>query len=176
MALRATIAKVKLQVSDLDRSHFGEYFLTLAQHPSETAERLMVRLLAFALHASESLQFGKGLSDQDEAALWDVDLDGTINCWIDVGLPDEARLKKACSRAKRVVLLTYGGKSADMWWKQNATSLANLENLSIYQISATDSASLARLVGKNMQFTWTIQEGMVYTDQADIQPLTLKTA
>ena len=96
MALRATVYKVQLDVSDLDRNHFAQYPLTLALHPSETEERMMVRLLAFAMHAGQDVQFGKGLSAEEEAAVWEVDPTGEIKVWIDVGQPDESRIRKAC--------------------------------------------------------------------------------
>lgn len=108
MALKATVYKADLQLADLDRHHFGDYALTLAQHPSETMERVMIRLLAFALFASEDLRFGRGLSNEEDASLWEIDPGGVIRLWIDLGLPDEARIKKACSRADRMVVVTYG--------------------------------------------------------------------
>src|SRR5262244_3039128 len=114
MALKSTIFKAQLQVSDLDRNHFATHSLTLARHPSETDERMMVRLLAFALNADERLEFGRGLSAEDEA-----DLTGAIDAWIDVGLPDERRLRKAAGRAKQVKVYTYGGRAAELWWNAN---------------------------------------------------------
>ena len=105
MALKATVHKVDLAVSDMDRGYYGNHALMLARHPSETSERMMVRLLAFAMFADEALTYGRGLSADDEPALWLKDLTGNIECWIDVGLPDERELRKACGRARRVVLL-----------------------------------------------------------------------
>src|SRR5512147_3279852 len=104
MALKSTIFKAELQISDMDRNYYGSHSLTIARHPSETDERMMVRLLAFALHANEGLAFGRGLSTDDEPDLWQRDLTGAIRLWIDVGLPDEKLLRRACGRADEVVV------------------------------------------------------------------------
>jgi uncharacterized protein YaeQ len=170
MALKSTVFKAALQVADLDRNHFGEYALTLAQHPSETVERLMVRLLAYALFAGEDLRFGKGLSAEDEASLWEIDPTGVIRLWIEVGLPDEARLRKASGRCDRLVVIIYGSR-AESWWKQNAELLQRYRNLQVFRLSVEDCASLAAIAGRNMKLTWTIQEGTVYLDGAEIRPI-----
>jgi uncharacterized protein YaeQ len=173
MALRATVYKVQLDVSDLDRNHFAQYTLTLALHPSETEERLMVRLLAFAMHAGQDLQFGKGLSAEDEAAVWEVDPTGEIKVWIDVGQPDESRIKKACGRSGRVVIYCYT-RSAEAWWKQNQDWLGKLDKVQVVQLSLEDSTSLAQLAQRNMSLACTIQEGTVYLGEIAIQPTILK--
>lgn len=115
MALKATIFKAEIQVADMDRHHYADYSLTLARHPSETDERMMVRLLAFALFADPALAFGKGLCVDDEPDLWQKDLTGTIERWIDVGQPDEKWTRKACGRAREVVLVAYG-RALEVWW------------------------------------------------------------
>ncbi|WP_284446862.1 YaeQ family protein [Fluviibacter phosphoraccumulans] len=173
MALKATVFKADLQVANLDQNQFGDYSLTLAQHPSETIERVMIRLLAFALYASEDLRFGRGLSNEEDAAVWEIDPSGVTRLWIDVGLPDEARVKKACSRADRAVIITYGGRPSDMWWQQNANALTRYKNLSVIQLSPEDSAKLVEAAGRTMKLSWTIQEGMVYLDNASITPIVL---
>ena len=172
MALKATIYKANLSLSDLDKNHFADYSLTLALHPSETQERMMIRLLAFAMFASETLQFGKGISTEDEAAVWDIDYSGVIKRWIEVGLPDETRLKKASSKSDKLVLFTYG-RGVDVWWKQNAHALERLPNLDVYQISIDDCQTLTRLADRNMKLEWTIQEGVVYLGQDQVQPTAL---
>ena len=173
MALKATVFKADLQIANLDQNQFGEYALTLAQHPSETIERVMIRLLAFALYASQDLRFGRGLSNEEDAAVWEIDPSGVTRLWIDVGLPDEARVKKACSRADRVVIITYGGRPSDMWWQQNANALGRFRNLTVIQISPEDSAKLIEAAGRTMKHSWTIQEGMVYLDNASMTPTVL---
>src|SRR5512139_3719436 len=116
MALRATVYRADLTVSDLDRGVYSQHALTLARHPSETEERLVVRLLAFALHADEALTFGRGVGTEDEPALWRRDDTGQINLWIEIGQPDEKTLRQACGRATQVVVYAYGARSAEVWW------------------------------------------------------------
>src|SRR5512147_2812560 len=113
MALSATTCKAELAISDMDRHYYATHALTLAQQPSETDERMMIRLLAFALFAHERLEFGKGLSTTEEPALWLKEYSGEIRLWIEVGLPDERALRKACGRAENVVVLAYGGRAMD---------------------------------------------------------------
>lgn len=162
MALKSTIFKASLSVSDMDRGHYGTYALTIARHPSETDERLMVRILAFALYADEALAFGKGISDEDEAALWQKDLTGAVECWIEVGLPDEKRLKKAAGRAPAVVVLAYGGKVADIWWQQNASKLERLDGLTVLNLPVEATQAMAKLAERGMDLQCTIQEGGVW--------------
>ena len=105
MALSATIFKIDLNIADMDRNYYADHRLVIARHPSETDERMMVRVLAFACHASDSLQFTRGLSsDEDEPDIWDKDLTGNIETWIDVGQPDPKRVRKACGRARQVFI------------------------------------------------------------------------
>lgn len=174
MALKSTIFKAELQVADLDRSHFGEYALTLARHPSETDERMMVRLLAFAMYAGEDLSFGKGVSTDEEAALWEIDPSGVIRCWIEVGLPDETRIKKACHRADRAVLITYGARAVDVWWRQHAEALKRFDNLTVWQISGDDGLALAGLAERKMKLSCTIQEGTIYLEGVELKPTRLQ--
>ena len=162
MALKSTVFKAEMQVSDLDRHHYQTYPLTLARHPSETDERMMVRLLAFALFASEGLTFGRGLSTEDEPALFEPDLTGAIRRWIDVGLPDERDLRRACGRADEVVVLCYGGRAAEIWWQQNESKLKALDKLAVLLLEAADSAALAALAGRTMRLQCTIQDGRIY--------------
>ena len=163
MALKATIFKVELQVSDLDRSHFATHALTLARHPSETDERMMVRVLAFALDADETLSFGRGLSSEDEPDLVLRDLTGAIQLWVEVGLPDERDLRKAAGRAARVKVYIYG-RGATLWMRDNADALARLDNVQVVHVER--SAELARWAGRNMAMTCTIQEGRLYLSSA----------
>lgn len=180
MATGATIFKATLKIADMDRNHYADHALTLARHPSETDERLMVRLLAFALHADASLGFGKGLSNEDEPALWQKDLTGAIDLWIEVGQPEEKALRKACGRARQVVAYSYGGRVADTWWQQNAAALGRLDNLCVRNLPAGTSLALAKLAQRNLTLHCTIQEGRVLlaADAAsvEIEPTTLKPA
>ena len=160
MALNATIYKAELQVSDMDRHYYATHALTLARHPSETEERLMVRLLAFALHADERLEFGKGLGSDDEPDLWRKDFGGDIEQWIELGQPDEARIRRACGCARQVVVVNYGGRSADLWWEKNRTALARSKNLCVIDVSAATDA-LAAMAERGMRLQCMIQDGHV---------------
>jgi uncharacterized protein YaeQ len=160
MALNATIYKAELQISDMDRHYYATHALTLARHPSETEERLMVRLLAFALYADERLEFGKGLSSDDEPDLWRKDRGGEIEQWIELGQPEEARVRKACGRARQVVVVNYGGRAADVWWEKNGATLARAKNLAVIDVSSATDA-LAALAGRSMRLQCMIQDGQI---------------
>lgn len=166
MALKATIFKADLQVSDMDRNHYADHSLTIARHPSETDERMMARLLAFALHAHDLLNFGKGLSTDDEPDLWQKDLTGAIDVWIEVGQPDEKRILKACGRAARVVVYSYSSAS-QVWWSQTASKLERAKNLSVFNVPASASAALGKLAQRTMQLQCTVQEGQVWFSAGD---------
>ena len=161
MAPNATIFKATLHIADVDRHYYGDHTVTLAQHPSETDERMMMRLLAFTLHAHEALSFGRGLSTEDEPALWQKDLTGLIELWIEVGLPDEKAIRQASGRAKQVWIYTYGGRAADQWWKENLAALERLKNLTVLNLSPEGSRALAGLAQRNMDLHCTIQDGQV---------------
>lgn len=161
MALKSTIYKAQLEISDMDRGYYATHALTLAQHPSETIERLMVRLLAFAMHADERLEFGAGLSSDDEPDLWRKSLTGEIEQWIDLGQPDEQRIRKACGRARQVVIVTYSGRGADLWWDKIAAGLARSKNLAVIDIPSGSAAALTELSARNMQLQCLVQEGDV---------------
>jgi len=159
MALKATVYKAELTVSDLDRHYYATHALTLARHPSETDERLMMRLLAFALYADEALAFGRGLSTPDEPDLWLKSLTGEILHWIEVGQPDEQHLRRACGRARRVSVLTYSGRSADLWWEKYGASLARLGNLEVLDVPGELAAALGALASRSMQWQALLQDG-----------------
>lgn len=159
IAAKATILKAELQVTDLDRHYYASHALTLAQHPSETDTRLLVRLLAFALHADERLEFGRGLSDEDEPALWRRDYTGAIEQWIELGQPEEARLRKASGRAQQVVVVGYGGQAAEAWWKRNAAALGRLRNLSVVDFEDAGLEEAGTLLSRGMRVTAMIQDG-----------------
>jgi uncharacterized protein YaeQ len=162
MALKATIFKASVQISDTDRNYYQSHALTLARHPSETDERMMVRLLAFALNAHEYLTFGRGLSTDDEPDLWRKDLTGAIEQWIDVGQPDEKRLRKACGRANDVVVYSYGGSGAAMWRESVRDTVARCRNLVVQTIPLASSQAMAKLADRAMALTYTIQDGDVW--------------
>jgi len=180
MALKATIFKVELQIADMDRNYYADHALTIARHPSETDERMMVRLLAFAMHADKALTIAKGLGADDEPDLWQRDLTGAIDVWIDVGQPDEKRIRRACGRAAQVVVYSYSGHSADIWWNQLGARLERIRNLGVVNLPAGIGPALAKLAGRTMQLQCTIQDGHVWVggsnDAVQIEPQVLKRA
>jgi uncharacterized protein YaeQ len=180
MAIKSTIFKAELQLADLDRGHFSDYGLTLARHPSETDERMMIRLLAFILHATPTLVFGRGLSTDDEADLWDIDATGNVERWIDVGLPAEKAIRRACNSARKVVVVSYGGRAADLWWRQNCAKLTTQSKLRVLSLSAGDSQVLACLAERSMRLQCTVQEGVLWLGnerrQIELAPTVLFSA
>jgi len=166
MALKSTIYKAAIQIADMDRALYADHALTLALHPSETEERMMIRLLAFVLQvtpddARGTLQFARGLSDTEEPDLWQHDLTGQLIHWIDVGQVDERRLAKACGRADRVTLYAYAASVA-VWWSGIANKVTRLRNLQVWQIPAAESQALAALAERSMQLQVTVQDGQVW--------------
>ncbi|MES2296097.1 MAG: YaeQ family protein [Pseudomonadota bacterium] len=175
MALKATIYKADLQIADMDRNYYQTHTLTMARHPSETDERMMIRLLAFALHASDSLSFTKGLFDVDEPDLWQKDLTGAIELWVEVGQPDDKRLMKACGRSEQVIVYCYSATS-HIWYKQISNKLERAKNLTVMNIPSDASEQLQKLAKRSMQLQCTIQDGQVWitdgesTVQIDREP------
>lgn len=161
MALKATIYKADLQVADMDRHYYADHALTIARHPSETDERMMVRLLMLALYAQEGIAFTKGLFDVDEPEVWVKDLTGEIKLWIDIGQPDDARLRKACGRADQVVVVCYAS-SCEVWWKQIESKLTRLSNLTVLQLDVETSQQLAAMAERTMQLQCMVQDGEVW--------------
>jgi uncharacterized protein YaeQ len=158
VALKATIFKAKLQIANMERNYYGDHAVTLARHPSETDERLMVRLLAFCLHADPALSFGKGLSTLEEPDLWLKDLTGEIKLWIDAGQPEDKLVRRACGRAESVFIYCYGAR-ATTWWQKTEGVLARCDNLTVINFAAADTQALAALVRPRMDLSCTIQDG-----------------
>jgi uncharacterized protein YaeQ len=179
MAIKATIFKANLQIADMERHYYQDHVLTLARHPSETDERMMVRLLAFALHAHEYLEFGQGMTNDEEADLWRKDLTGSIELWIDVGIPDEKLIRKACGRSNQVIVYCYGGRVADMWFTQNSAQFERQKNLTIINLPVESTKALAKLAQRTMNLQCTIQDGQVWLSDGDtsvqVERVMLKT-
>jgi len=166
MALKATIYKADLSIADMDRNYYQEHSLTIARHPSETDERVMIRVLAFALHADPALAFTKDLFDVEEPALRLKDLTGAIQTWIEVGQPDEKRLLKAAGRAEKVIVYSYSATSS-IWFKGIANKIDRARNVSVVNIPHETSAQLEQMAQRSMQLQCTIQDGQVWlTDGA----------
>ncbi len=161
MALTATIYNFDIELAHVDRNVYETLALRVARHPSETDERLMVRLLAFAMYADERLEFGRGLSSDDEPDLWLKSRSGEIELWIDLGQPDDSRIRKACGRSQQVVVINYSGRGADIWWDKIAPSLTRCGNLTVIDIAADTVAELAALADRGMRLQCMIQDGHV---------------
>ena len=175
MALKATIYKANLQVADLDRGYYGDFDLTIARHPSETDERLLIRLLAFALNVPKNndqgaLEFAKDMWEPDEPGLWQKDLTGQLQQWIEIGQPDEKRLMKASSRSRSVSVYSFSS-STPIWWNGIATKLTRARNLTVIQVPPGPSQSLAALAQRAMRLQVTVQDGSIYMgdDQRSIE-------
>lgn len=162
MALKATINKAELNIADMNRNYYHSHHLTLAQHPSETDERLMMRLVAFALNAHEDLVFTKGISTEDEPDIWQKDLIDHIVLWIDLGQVDEKRIKKACGKSDRVIIYTYQSRSAKPWWQKIESSLKRFDNLNVYEIENASSVQIESLMHRSMNLQCNIQDNAVY--------------
>ncbi len=177
MALKATIFKVDLAVADMDRGYYGDHALTIARHPSETNERMMIRVLAFALSAGDGLEFGGGVSTPDEPDLWRRNLRGDVEEWIELGQPDPRRIRKACGRADRVRLYLYGGMKASTWWEQERDGLLRHDNLSVALLAPEETAALSELSDRGVSIQCNIQDGEVWmigaSSTAHITPVRL---
>ncbi|MEP6391609.1 MAG: YaeQ family protein [Halioglobus sp.] len=167
MALKSTVYKAALNVADLDRNVYADFSLTLARHPSETEQRMMLRLIAFALHADEALLFGKGISTDDEPDLWQKSLSGEIELWIELGTPEPDRIKKACGRSSEVVVYAYGDRSVPVWWAKHAGVLGRLKNLKVMQLPDTQCHSLAVLIAPSMSLQCTLDAGEAWVSAGD---------
>ncbi|HAB39518.1 MAG TPA: hypothetical protein DCE52_16225 [Rhodobacteraceae bacterium] len=161
MAQKATIYKVELSVSDMDRHYYETHNLTVAKHPSETDERLMVRILTFALNAHEQLEFTRGISTDDEPDIWQKSLSGEIELWVALGLPGEKIIRQSCGKANEVIVYCYGGRTAEMWWEKIKNSTTRFNNLQIINFSKKDTSELEKHVSRLMKLQINIQDGDV---------------
>ena len=184
MAIKATIYKASLQIADMDRSVYVDHAVTIARHPSETDERLMIRLLALALQLpadtlNGTLEFAKDLWDNDEPALLHKDLTGQIVHWVEVGQPDDKRLLKASGRAARVSVYSFS-HSTPIWWAGIANKVSRANNIEAWQIEAPQSQALAELAQRGMQLQISVQDGTAWigdgTQSIEITPLRLNRA
>ena len=169
MALKATIYKADLQIADMDRHYYADHALTIARHPSETDERMMARVLAYALYARDGIAFTKGLFEVDEPEVWVKSLTDEIDLWIGVGQPDDARIRRGCGRAKQAVVLCYSSSGA-VWWKQIAGKLTRFTNLTVLQLPAETSQALAALAERGMRLQCMVQDGEIWinTDKESV--------
>ena len=168
MAIKPKVFKVNIQIADMDRHYYSDHLLTIAQHSSETDERPMVRILAFVLNASETLTFADGITNQSQADLWERDHNEQIKLWISVGLPEEKLIRKATSRAEQVLVYSYGGRVAEIWFKK--AKLDSYKNLKVINLLTEDTTNLATMLARGMKLNFTIQEGdiMIANDVTSI--------
>ena len=159
MAISSTINKISLSIANMDTHYYQSHELTMAQHPSENDFRFMIRLIAFSLNADEQLSFTKGMNNDDEPELWLKSLTDEIELWIDFGQLDEKRIRKACGRAKQVIIYTYNEGKANVWWQQQQEKCQRFDNLSVIQITAD---GIDALLQRSMQLQCNIQEGGMY--------------
>lgn len=172
MAISSTINKVSLNIANMDSHYYQLHELTVAQHPSENDFRFMVRLIAFMANAHERLSFTKGLSTDDEPELWQKSLTGEIELWVELGQPDEKRIRKACGRAKQVIIYTYHEGKATVWWQQQQANLKRFSNLKVFHIGADGVESMIK---RTMSLQCNIQDGEMYLSDDDLnQIITLK--
>lgn len=157
MALKATIYKVDLNIANMDIHQYGDYQFTMALHPSETIERLMVRILAYAKYVDDALEFSKDLFETNQPALWQKDLTGQLEKWIEVGCPDEDKVKKAAARCKHVSIVTYGA-SVDEWYKRSS-KLKTLNNVDIWQLTPDTTSAIQALCERTMQLQLNVMDG-----------------
>ena len=157
MAQKATIYKVELSVSDMDRHYYETHNLTVAKHPSETDERLMLRILAFALNAHEQLEFTKGISTDNEPDIWQKSLSGELELWVELGLPGEKIVRQSCGKANEVVVYCYGGSTAELWWEKIKNSTTRFDNLQVTNFSKKDTSELGKQARRSMKLQVNIQ-------------------
>lgn len=180
MAQKATIYKAELTVSDMDRHYYETHKLTVAKHPSETDERMMVRILAFALNANAQLELTKGLSTDDEPDIWQKSLSDELELWVALGLPSEKVVRQSCGKASKVIVYCYGGRTADVWWEKIKNSTTRFDNLEVINLSETDTNDLAKMASRSMKLQVNIQDGDVMVSVDDsivyVTPIKLKEA
>jgi len=178
LAQKSTIYKIELSISDMDRHYYETHKLTVAKHPSETDERMMVRIIAFALNAHEHLEMTRGISTDDEPDIWQKSLSGTLELWVALGLPSEKVVRQSCAKAEKVIIYSYGGRTADIWWEKIKNSAQRFENLQVINFSDADTIALGQLANRAMRLQINIQDGdvMVSVDETIIYlaPVKLK--
>lgn len=186
MALKSTIFKANLAIADIDHGYYADHSLTLARHPSETDERMMIRLAALAINAHKlqtecggdaTLAFGAGLSNPDDPDVWLRDYTGQTRLWIEVGQPEDKPLAKACAKADQVIVYCFH-HAAEVWWRGIETKLTRLHNLRVYRVPVAPSQALAALAQRSMQLQATIQEGALMlgdgVSNVDLEPVRWK--
>jgi len=167
VAIKSTVFKIDLQITNLDREYYHTHLLTVARHPSETNERMFMRIIAFSLNASDALQFTKGISSDEEPDIWEKNLTDEITLWIELGQPDEKRIRQACGKAKSVIVYTYNARSSTIWWDQIRDKLGRFKNLSVVNLSMSNSSEIENMVERTLELQCTIQDGQVWLSKGE---------
>jgi len=186
VALKSTIFKANVAVADIDHGYYADHALTIARHPSETDERMMIRLVALALNAHKlqdvcngdgTLGFGAGLSSPDEPDVILRDFTGRARCWIEVGQPEDRPVMKACGQSDEVIVYAFSS-AAEVWWRGIEGKLVRLSNLAVWRIPADQSQALVQMAQRTMQLQATVQEGALMIGDGkhnvDVEPVRLK--
>ena len=178
MAQKATIYKVELSIANMDCHYYEIHNLTVAKHPSETDERLMVRILGFALNAHERLEFSKGISTDDEPDIWQKSLSGELELWVALGLPGEKIIRQSCGKANKVIIYCYGDRAAGIWWNKIKNSITRFDNLKVINFSEKNASELGNQASRSMKLQVNIQDGNVMVSVDDsivyVNPATWK--
>lgn len=161
MALTATVYRANISVIDVDRNYYADHPLTLPCQPSETAVRMMMRVLSFALNAHADLALAQGMLNNEEPDAWQKDLTGAIQMWVEVGQPDEKRILKACGRSARVRVYAYHSRP-EVWWTPLAPRVQRARNLEVFSVDATAAKGLESFVSRSFDIQFTIQDGEVW--------------
>lgn len=169
MAMGSQIFKANINLANLNTNVYEDVSLTMALHPSETEERMMYRMLAFLYCTHERLEFSKGLDDPEQPDIWQKDLMGDIEHWIDLGLPEEKRIKKATGRSNLVSVFTYSPSKAETWFTKIQSKLKNNKKLQIYHLIEIEPDSLTSLVQKTMNLSCIVEDGQIFLSNEDLR-------
>lgn len=162
MALGATVCKAFVDISDIDRGFYESRALTIAQHPSETPARMMLRLMAWILFAGDKTEFGRGLSTDGDPDVFETNDAGDIYRWIEVGCPDIKTLRRAAGKSEDVVVIAYDEARIEPWWQSRKGDLSKIDKLSVRWISDEDLEKIAAMAARNMKFAATLQDGVIW--------------
>jgi uncharacterized protein YaeQ len=166
MARGATIYRLQLELSHVDRNIYGEMQLTVARHPSETMARTVARLLAYGLRYDEGLEFGRGISATDEPDLWRREGDGRVIEWIEVGQPDAKRLIKASRHSGCCQLFTFG-PAAEHWRQTQLATMKAPANLGVARIADDFLDAVAETCDRQLRWSMTVTEGTIFFTTGD---------
>ena len=161
MALKSSVYKANVSLANLNTHYYEDIVLTMALHPSETEERLMYRLLAFLYSAHERLEVTVGLDNPDLPDIWQKNYTGDIEHWIDIGYPDEKKIKKAIGRSDLVSIFNYNSFKAKVWFGKNKSLLEN-KKVQVFHLEEEIQGSLETLVQRSMALNCMIEDNHIF--------------